>query len=174
MTHEHTVEIRKFRPQEQEQVHRLVSSILKQEFGLDESTYPETDLSDIAGHYGGTRDIFLVAIANGSVVGTIAIKEDDKNSALLRRIAVSPAFRGQGIAKQLIIKAIEFCQENEYRIVHFRSTQAMNAANQLCGQNGFKLRASMQLGATTMLKYTRRLRAARRPAASKKSNKKND
>ncbi|MCP4649953.1 MAG: GNAT family N-acetyltransferase [PVC group bacterium] len=163
------IKIRKFKKQDQEQVYTLITSVLKKEFDLDKETYPEFDLGDISDSYGGKKDIFLVAVLGNSVIGTIAVKEDDKNTALLRRISVSPEFRGIGLGKQLIIKAIEFCQQEQYRLVHFRSTEKMEAANSLCQKNGFKVRASMDLGDTTILKLTRRLRTGqqRRTSAGK-------
>ena len=156
------ISIREFKKQDQKQIYALVTSVLKKEFNVDESTYPETDLAHISTSYGGKRDIFLVAILGNSVVGTIAIKEDDKNTALLRRISVNPEFRGIGLGKQLIIKAVEFCQENDYRLINFRSTDKMEAANNLCQKNGFKVRASMDLGHMKILKLTRKLRGNKR------------
>ena len=156
------IQIRKFKKQDQKQIYALVTSVLKKEFAVNKDTYPETDLAHVSTAYGGNRDIFLVAVLGNSVIGTIAIKEDDKNTALLRRISVSPEFRGIGLGKKLIVQAIEFCQEQDYRIVNFRSTDKMEAANSLCQKNGFKVRASMDIGHTTILKLTRRLRGTRR------------
>ncbi len=154
--------IRKFKKEDQKEVYALISSVLKKEFGLDEQTYPEIDLNDIQNSYGGKRDIFLVAVLGNSVIGSIAIKEDDKNTALLRRICVSGEFRGIGIGKKLMLKAIKFCQEKGYRIITFRSTDKMQVANTLCQKNGFKTRAHMEIGPTKILKLTRRLRTIKR------------
>ncbi|MFH2139138.1 MAG: GNAT family N-acetyltransferase [Candidatus Omnitrophota bacterium] len=156
------IKIRKAKKEDRKQIYTLITSVLKKEFGLNEATYPEADLADVTKAYGGKKDIFFVAVIGNTIIGTIAVKEDDKNTALLRRISVSPEFRGIGLGKNLIIKAIEFCQKQGYRIVNFRSTEKMEAANSLCQKNGFKIRASMDIGHTTILKLTRRLRAQKR------------
>jgi len=156
------IKIRKFKKEDQAQVYKLIMSILKKEFPLEQQTYSPIDLNDIQTNYGGKKDIFLVAVIGNSVVGTIAIKEDDKNTALLRRIFVSSEFRGIGLGHKLIVRAIEFCEEKQYRLINFCTTDRMKAANTLCQKNGFKRRACMALGTVKLLKFTRRLRIIKR------------
>jgi len=156
------IKIRRFKLQDQPQIKKLISSILKSEFKLEKDTYSDFDLAHIKDVYGGKRDLFLVAVIGNSVIGTIAIKEDDKNTALLRRVFVSREFRGIGLGKKLIVKAIEFCENTEYRIVNFCSTDKMKVANELCKKNGFTRRACMSLGPVKLLKFTRRLRSIQR------------
>jgi len=156
------VKIRKFEKEDQAQVHKLITSVLKKEFPLEQQTYSAIDINDIQANYGGKKDIFLVAVVGNSVVGTIAVKEDDKNTALLRRIFVSPEFRGIGLGHKLIVNAIKFCEDKQYRLVNFCTTDKMKAANTLCQKNGFKRRACMALGPVKLLKFTRRLRSNKR------------
>ncbi|MBU0633813.1 MAG: GNAT family N-acetyltransferase [Candidatus Omnitrophica bacterium] len=156
------ITIRKFKPQDQLQVYQLISSIMNTEFPLDRQTYSELDINDVSKAYSGKRDIFFVAVNGNMVVGTIAIKEDDRNTALLRRIFVSPEFRGVGLGNKLIVQAVEFCENNGYRVINFCTTDKMKAANSLCQKNGFKRRACMGLGPIKLLKFTRRLRTKKR------------
>jgi predicted GNAT family acetyltransferase len=152
------IKIRKFQKQDEPQVIKLITSILKTEFDLEKQTYADFDIKNINDVYGGKRDLFLVAVIGNTVIGTIAIKEDDNNSALLRRVFVSPEFRGIGLGKQLIVKAIEFCEEKKYSVINFCSTDKMEAANNLCRRNGFKRRACMSLGPVKLLRFARRIR----------------
>ncbi len=156
------IKIRRFKEQDKPQVIKLINSILKKEFSIPKETYSDFDINNIKDIYGGKRDLFLVAVIGNSVIGTIAIKEDDKNCALLRRVFVSPEFRGIGLGKKLIVKAIEFCENNAYSVINFCSTDKMRAANELCRKNGFKRRARMTLGANKLLKFTRRIRNNKR------------
>ncbi|MFH1093369.1 MAG: GNAT family N-acetyltransferase [Candidatus Omnitrophota bacterium] len=156
------VKIRQFKEADKPQVIKLITSILKNEFSISNETYSDFDINNIEDVYGGKRDLFLVAVIGNSVVGTIAIKEDDKNCALLRRVFVSPEFRGIGLGKKLIVSAIEFCEKNNYSVINFCSTDKMQAANELCKKNGFKRRACMTLGVNKLLKFTRRLRNNKR------------
>ena len=156
------IKIRKFDENDQSQVYKLINTILKREFSLEKDTYSDFDIINIKEIYSGAKDLFLVAVIDNIIIGTIAVKEDDNNTALLRRIFVSPEFRGMGIGKKLIIKAIEFCEDQKYRVINFCSTNKMEAANQLCKKNGFQRRAYMSLGPVKLLKFTRRLRSAAR------------
>jgi GNAT superfamily N-acetyltransferase len=156
------IKIRKFHQADKPQVIKLINSILKKEFSLSKETYSDFDINNIKDVYGGKRDLFLVATIGNSVIGTVAIKEDDKNCALLRRVFVSPEFRGIGLGKKLIVKAIEFCEKNNYGVINFCSTDKMKAANELCKKNGFKRRACMTLGVNKLLKFTRRIRNNKR------------
>lgn len=156
------IKIRKFKDADKPQIVKLINSILKKEFSIHKETYSDFDIKNIQDIYGGKKDLFLVAVIGNSVIGTIAIKEDDKNSALLRRIFVSSEFRGIGLGKKLIVKAIEFCEKNNYSVINFCSTDKMKAANELCKKNGFRRRACMTLGANKLLKFTRRIRNNKR------------
>jgi predicted GNAT family acetyltransferase len=152
------IKIRPYKEDDKPQVIKLITSILKTEFDLEKETYADFDLKNIKEVYGGKRDLFLVAVIGNTVIGTIAIKEDDHNSALLRRIFVSSEFRGVGLGKKLIVKAIEFCEEKEYGVVNFCSTDKMTAANNLCKKSGFTRRACMSLGPVKLLRFARRIR----------------
>ncbi|MFH1459607.1 MAG: GNAT family N-acetyltransferase [Candidatus Omnitrophota bacterium] len=153
------IKIRRYEDQDKPQVIKLINSILKNEYDLAKETYSNFDIHNINEVYGGKRDLFLVAVVGNSVVGTIAVKEDDRNSALLRRIFVSSEFRGIGLGKKLILEAIQFCEEKKFRIINFCSTDKMEAANNLCKKNGFSRRACMSLGPVKLLKFTRKLRS---------------
>jgi len=159
------IKIRKFQAQDQAQVYNLIINVLKNEFSLAKETYSDFDLNNISKTYGGKRDLFLVATIGKTIIGTIAVKEDDNNTALLRRIFVSREFRGIGLGKKLIIKAITFCEIKHYRVINFCSTDKMATANILCRKNGFQQRACMSLGPVKLLKFTRRLRANNRAEA---------
>ncbi|MBI4844866.1 MAG: GNAT family N-acetyltransferase [Candidatus Omnitrophica bacterium] len=156
------IKIRKFKEQDQPQVQKLISTILKTEFDHAKETFTDYDLTHIKEIYSGKRDVFFVAVIGNTVIGTVAIKEDDGNTALLRRIFVSREFRGIGLGRKLIIKAVEFCEEEQFRVINFCSTDKMEAANKLCRKNGFLRRACMTLGPVKLLKFTRRLRATKR------------
>ena len=152
------IKLRQYKDADKAQVIKLITSILKAEFDLAKETYADFDLKNIKEVYGGKRDMFLVAIIGSTIIGTIAIKEDDHNSALLRRVFVSSEFRGIGLGKKLMVKAIEFCEKKDYSVINFCSTDKMKAANNLCKRNGFTRRACMSLGPVKLLRFARKLR----------------
>lgn len=156
------IKIRNYKDEDKDQVIKLITSILKSEFDLEKETYADFDLKNITEVYGGKRDMFLVAVIGHTIIGTIAIKEDDHNTALLRRVFVSSEFRGVGLGRKLIVKAIEFCEKNNYGVINFCSTDKMTAANNLCKRNGFTRRACMSLGPVKLMRFARRLRQTAR------------
>lgn len=131
------IQVRKFKEQDTDKVKNLINSILLKEFAIEKSAYPDTDLEHISSSYGGERDTFFVLTMGDKPIGTVAIKEDSKFIALLRRFFVSPKFRKRGFGVLLLKKAIDFCREKEFHEVVFRTTDRMNSAIKLCQQNGF-------------------------------------
>lgn len=132
------VQIRKICPEDAEQVKSLIQHILNTEFAIESKAYECHDIEDPVRYYNGKRDIFLVAEKNGKIVGTVAIKADSQNTALLRRIFVSKEFRGKGYGDKLLQKAMEFCFDHNYQTVTFRGTDTMNNALRLCLKQGFE------------------------------------
>ena len=116
----------------------LIEKIMGAEFSKESVAYRYQDLDNPLEHYGGDREIFLVAEKDGKIVGTVAIKEDGADVALLRRIFVDSSYRGQGFGEALLRKAMEFCFEHDYKNVTFRGTDKMQSALKLCLKNGFE------------------------------------
>ena len=131
------MQIRKIAKNDVPKVIKLITEILNSEFGKESKAYPQLDLYNIENTYGGERDAFFVAEKDGKIVGTAAIKEDDKSTALLRRVFVDPKCRGKGYGKSLINKAIEFCKKHGYKKIFFRGTSRMETAINLCKKEGF-------------------------------------
>ncbi|MBM3252680.1 MAG: GNAT family N-acetyltransferase [Candidatus Omnitrophica bacterium] len=129
--------IRKFKEQDSKKVKDLIITILSKEFAIEKSAYPETDMEHINSSYGGKRDTFLVLVSEEKPIGTVAIKEDSKFIALLRRFFVLPKFRKQGLGTLLLKEAIKFCREKGFHEVVFRTTDRMGSAIKLCKKNGF-------------------------------------
>lgn len=132
------INVRPIRNEDFESVRSLVDGIMHGEFARENEAYRYQDLDDPLKHYSGSRDIFLVAEKDGRIIGTVAIKEDGKDCALLRRIFVDRKYRGRGYGEALLNKAMEFCFDNNYRNVTFRGTDRMQTALKLCLKKGFQ------------------------------------
>ena len=116
----------------------LILSILTKEYPFDKSAYSDSDLNRIGEVYGGGKDSFMVIEDNGQIVGTVGVKEDTKETALLRRLFVDLKHRKKGYGTELLNKAIDFCREKGYKRVYFRCTDRMSDAMKLCLKKGFK------------------------------------
>lgn len=132
------VSIRPAQPDDNRAVKQFVDGIMRGEFPAQSKVYDYQDLDNITEHYGGEREVFLVAKKDGEVVGTVAIKQERDNSALLRRIFVRKDLRGHGVGTELLNKAMEFCFANHYTTVSFRGTDRMQSALHLCLRHGFR------------------------------------
>lgn len=145
--------IRGFKEPDGAKVRSLIGSIMRSEFGMESRAYPENDLDDIVRSYGGRRDAFFVAVQDKQIIGTVAIKEEDKRIALLRRLFVHPKYRKRGYGIKLIGAAIDFCKRQCYCVIVFRSTDRMSRANSLCERMGFIERASVDFAGFKILKF---------------------
>jgi N-acetylglutamate synthase-like GNAT family acetyltransferase len=150
--------IRKICPRDTPQVKQLIRGILDKEFLSERQAYAGSDLDDPACYYAGPKDIFLVAEKDGAIIGTVAIKEGAPDTALLRRIFLNKAFRGNGYGAKLLQKALAFCFEQHYQNVIFRGTDTMQAALKLCLKEGFEETDVAQMDAFKMHVLTKRLK----------------
>lgn len=145
------------RPAKQEDVkaiRRLIKEVLDEEVH-PKNEYQWQDLQNLKSHYGGKREVFLVADNGGQIIATAAIKEDGSDVALLRRLFVHRGFRGRGYGTRLLNKAIEFCFQQGYRNVIFRGRRRMQSALKLCIQNGFERTDVSQFEKTQLVELTR-------------------
>jgi N-acetylglutamate synthase-like GNAT family acetyltransferase len=84
------------------------------------------------------RDRIWLAEVNGIIIGSIAIVRTTKDEAQLRWYLVHPEFRGQGLGKQLLGEALNFCRERKYSNVFLWTTSELAAAAHIYSQAGFK------------------------------------
>lgn len=130
--------LRPFKTADQEGVKDLILTILSKEYPFDKSAYSDSDLLSIELTYGGPKNTFFVIEEAGKIVGTVGVKEDAKEEALMRRLFVDSGHRGQGYGTELLDRAVSFCKEKGYRRVYFRCTGRMADAMKLCIKKGFK------------------------------------
>ncbi|MDP3804634.1 MAG: GNAT family N-acetyltransferase [Candidatus Omnitrophota bacterium] len=130
--------LRKFKSDDAKGVKELILGVLAREYPFDKSAYSDSDLDKINETYGGGRDSFFVLDEAGEVVGTVGVKEESKDEALLRRLFVDLKHRKRGYGTELLEKAVAFCMENGYKRIYFRCTDRMSDAMKLCLKKGFK------------------------------------
>lgn len=147
------VTIRKCHESDQKEVRDLIVRIMAKEFPKEAATFPVEDLENIASSYGKLGEAFFVAVSNGRVVGSVAVKQEDERTALLRRLFVASDFRRKKIGSQLIDRAVQFCREVGYHELIFKTTSAMENAVQLCEKKGFVPKARLELGPVRLLKF---------------------
>ncbi len=146
--------IRKCHENDQKAAQELIAHILKNEFPKESQAFPIDDLSNINRSYGKLGEAFFVATENGIIIGTVAVKQEDERTALLRRLYVEKSYRRKKIGGLLIERAIEFCREVGYEELMFKTTSTMSQAIKLCESKGFVPRARLDIGPVQLLKFT--------------------
>ena len=64
----------------------------------------------------GQRGIFK-AIEDGHQLGEMTYYWKDDNTFAIDHTGVSPAFEGRGIGKKLVMSAVEYARENNFKII---------------------------------------------------------
>ena len=147
------MQVRKFESKDGKNVKTLILSILTKEYPFDKSVYEDSDISGIKGAYGGKRDDFLVLEADGKILGTIGIKEESSDTALIRRLFVDPSCRRKGYGALLMDKAIRHCKKNNFKNIVFRTTGRMVQAINLVKKMKFKEIEKLDLGGFQIYKF---------------------
>jgi GNAT superfamily N-acetyltransferase len=133
-----TFEIIEFTKPYQEQVVMLITQVLKDQHVIskDVIAIDDEDLFRIPEIYSG-RGRFWIAIENDTVVGTVAIREVDKNTAKLHRMFVLTQYHGKGVGPALLQHAIEFAKQQGYKEIILNTHHLMHRAHRFYEKNGF-------------------------------------
>ena len=134
-----------YKPEDSVAVKDLILSILEKEYPFDRSAYQDSDINDISGTYRGEGNVFFVIEEDQKIVGTVGIKKDTPQSALLRRLFVDEKHRRKGLGTILLKKGIDFCRSNNYVEIIFRATDRMSQAMHLCKKMGFKEKDDLEV-----------------------------
>ncbi len=116
------------------------------EHGFDSSleSYVLSGLAQYAERRDVERDRIWVSDADGVSVGSIGVVGVDRNSAEVRWFLVDNGLRNQGIGKELLRHAVEFCRGRYARIL-IRTFNSADSACYLYQQFGFRLQETQTL-----------------------------
>ncbi len=135
----------------------FINGILENEFSESYHHLAADDLDDVCKSYSGNRDMFLVLKDEGEIIGSVAVKEDAKEVALLRRLFIAPEHRKKGYGKLMVQKAIEFCEKNGYEMISFRGNNQMDSAIKVMERFGFIKKDIIDFGAFHIYIYVKLL-----------------
>ena len=123
-------------PMRQEDVgafHALVVAVLA-EFGMREDPVLDADLQAPLQAY----DAVWVAVHEGEVVGSVALRRSGDDAYYLKRMYVRPDRRGTGLGRTLLDTALVHARGNGARAVHLDTHSDMHAAQRLYERAGFR------------------------------------
>jgi len=119
---------REYKAEDSVGVKNLILSVLEKEYPFDKTVYKDTDINDISGTYSGEGNTFFVIEDHGKIVGSVGIKKETDDSALIRRLFVDQKYRRKGFGVELLQKAMLFCKQKGYKEIIFRATDRMKEA----------------------------------------------
>lgn len=126
-------EVRKYDEKDKEQVVELWKDIC---IGEHKFTDWEEELQNlILDDY----NEIIVAIYDNRVIGTIAYKQKDANTAELKRVYVRKEHREKGIAKILLDEVIKRIRENGYRKIFIETWEKFISGRRFYEKNNFIL-----------------------------------
>lgn len=108
-------------------------------FGTTFEGYVLSGLSGFLEKYNNKTDRLWVAELNERIVGSIAIVGVGDKTAQLRWFLIEPGLRGQGLGKELMAKAIDFCREIKCQRVFLWTVNTLCPARHLYQSAGFEL-----------------------------------
>lgn len=149
--------VRKLQKEDVEQVKDLILDILTKEYPFDRSAYSDSDLYDLMATYKGPREEFFVLENENNVIGTVGVKMDSRDTAILRRLFVDAGQRKKGLGAALVDEAMAFCKDNDYKKIVFRTTSRMTQAIELCKKKGFKKAEEAELQGFSIYKFVKEL-----------------
>ncbi len=132
------LKIQEYSEEYQEQVKNLVISI-HEEFGFPYDFNIDYDLENPKKIYTNSGGIFFVLLNGEKVVGTVAIKKINGNTAELKRMYLLKNYRGKGWGSKLLDKAIEFCKKEGFGQIGLDTNVKQVGAQKLYGKKGFNI-----------------------------------
>jgi N-acetylglutamate synthase-like GNAT family acetyltransferase len=97
----------------------------------DPKTKKITELADLS------TEKYWVAVSNGKAVGTIGLTIISNEKIVLKRMFISPEFRGKGIAKLLLNVLFTWANENKVKAIYLGTMSQFKTAHQFYEKNGF-------------------------------------
>ena len=129
--------IKTFLKSQTDEVKDLVLSVLNEQ-GFEFDPNKDLDLDDIDRYYLQSGGVFYVALVDGKIIGTSAVRRIDDERCEIKRIYVRKKYRGRGFGKDLFLKSLEFARRN-YSAVVLKTDVKLTDAIGLYLKNGFSV-----------------------------------
>ena len=107
-------------------------------YGLRFEAFVGRTIAEFVLDNGANGQIWL-AERGERLIGCAAIALRDGNRGQLRWVVVDPSERGQGIGKQLVLAALEYCREQSCESIFLETTDGLPESQALYENLGFKV-----------------------------------
>lgn len=145
-----SVEIVPFCDDHGQGVRDLILPIQREEFGIEITYEQQPDLQEVGGFYRKGCGEFWVAVAEGAVVGSIALVDIGDGRAALRKMFVKAEYRGagHGVAQRLLDGLLAHAAASGVREILLGTTSRFLAAHRFYEKAGFDLIGEADLPAS--------------------------
>ena len=142
------IQIQPIEPLQVTEAKRVILSVARNIFQWQESLDEvikrfdeQGDLLDVDNHqthYFDRQGLFIVALDQGQVIGTGAIRRLDGDAAELKRLWLLEAYQGHGIGYQLMQTLLRFAQTTGYRRIRLQTDRKQDRAIRFYKRVGFQ------------------------------------
>ncbi len=112
-------------------------------FGLFFEAMVATELAAFLSRFDDATDRFWVAVADDRIVGSLIIDGGEPEAAELgahlRMFIVDEAFRGKGLGRDLMQRAVAFCDDCGYARSYVTTFEGLDDARRLYERFGYRL-----------------------------------
>ncbi|UCG11340.1 MAG: GNAT family N-acetyltransferase [Deltaproteobacteria bacterium] len=98
--------------------------------------FPE-EIRNLPGGYAPPDGNIILAYSDGKLAGCVAVHKLDDDTCEMKRLYVSPVFRGKGIGRRLVVAVLEQARMIGYSRMRLDSIPAMREAQTLYETIGF-------------------------------------
>lgn len=108
--------------------------------GMNFEVMMARQMCDFQEQYAGVRDLLLTAHDGAVIIGYIVVagSRPERSGARLRWFLVDERYRGQGIGRELLTRAIDFCREQGFKSAWLWTMEHLERARRLYAAAGFE------------------------------------
>jgi GNAT superfamily N-acetyltransferase len=115
----------------------------------------DSELGDLRGHYGAPFGAIVLALVDGVPAGCVMLRGIGEDVSEMKRLFVRPAFRGLGLAKQMIAEIMRLSCVRGYAHMNFETGVLQTEAEELYRSLGFK-RTAPYYGSSDLIRKSGR------------------
>lgn len=137
-----TYSIRKITPEDNQQVKKVIQSVLV-EMGVPKvgTAYEDVSLDDMFETYNKERMEYFVVEENNKIIGCAGIaplQGGDPEICELQKMYFLPEARGRGIGAEMMKKCLDYAREEGFEQCYLETLPYMESARKLYGRTGFR------------------------------------
>lgn len=137
-----TYSIRKITPEDNQQVKKVIQSVLV-EMGVPKvgTAYEDVSLDDMFETYNKDRMEYFVVEENNKIIGSAGIaplQGGDPEICELQKMYFLPEARGRGIGAEMMKKCLDYAREEGFEQCYLETLPYMESARKLYGRTGFR------------------------------------